>query len=307
LFVFIKHFGTLLDLVTAGWEVREAMYGGQIELPLAIRTLSLVGYAAVPFALVYWIRYGYKNFLLLPFLSVILFGLTQVGRAGMLMVTLQVFFASFWRDKHKGRQYVDMRFGKRIVVILLVIICIFFLGQLLREQTFVIDQEIIQAQLLNFKYYAFGGMSAFGYYLDNRIGDEDLTGGRYTFSSIYQLLGIHAQEMGIYNQYLPATYDGFVNVNIYTAFRPMIEDFGLFGAVMFMFSLGLISSIGFRLALRGSLSAIAFVIIIYTYLAFTVLAPLTQFSSYLVSIIIVPFTLAIMAPKRLSYPVIQQP
>lgn len=294
---FIRFFGSPGTFFSAGSGIREAMYGGELSVSLPVRAVSLVSYLAVSLALVYWIKFRFGLFLLLPYASVLVFGLAQAGRAGLLIVFLQTFLASYWQDLNRGRARADFRLGRRVLALALVVMVVFFSGQMFRNQSYRWSREEIRDQFGQFTLYAFGGVSAFSRYWSDRDFAAPATGGRYTFSSLYQLLGIRAQEAGIYDRYVSISDRRSEIINVYTAFRPLVEDFGVGGAVLFLFLLGLLSAAAFQSAQRGSPSALAILLASFTFLVFSVIAPLTQFNSFLLSATLGPFLLFILSAR----------
>ena len=157
---------------------------------------------------------------------------------------------------------------------------------MLRAQNFSFESDIVSQGFTSFKAYLFGGIAAFTTYLNQGLA-EDLGWGRFSFSSLYELLGIHKNEVGVYTDYLRVSE---INVNettnIFTAFRQFMDDFGIIGTVFFMMFLGAISHIFFQKATRGDMSSIAFMIVFYTFLFHTPLLSITVHNSVLISAIL---------------------
>ena len=156
-----------------------------------------------------------------------------------------------------------------------------------RYQNFEINSDSLVDITNVFSIYTFGGVAGFSSYLsDIHSFSSELTYGRYTFSSLYNILGIVKAEPGIYDQYLNISPKK--TANIYSIFRPLLEDFGYFGMIIWAFFLGFISNFVFYKAINGSMIAISLAISIYIYLMFSFIAPLTQFNSFLLSCFLGP-------------------
>lgn len=107
--------------------------------------------------------------------------------------------------------------------------------------------------------------------------------GFYTFTSIYRFFG--------YKKITPdAVFDEYNNVqqqmesNVYTTFRGMIMDFGIFGTIFFIFILGIALHFCFYIFLNGRKPIISTAIIIFMLVVF--------YYSFIISVLtwnIVPF------------------
>lgn len=101
--------------------------------------------------------------------------------------------------------------------------------------------------------YSSGHLYAFSdWFSDRYIGTSDFRGydqpilesGFYTFMGFFQALGdTRPVPLGTYDEYFEVP--GLLSTNIYTVFRGLISDFGLFGSLVFGAFLGLCSSISF--------------------------------------------------------------
>lgn len=87
--------------------------------------------------------------------------------------------------------------------------------------------------------YAFGQINAFSNWFSN-MGDLSYSLGGSTYLAIPNLLGITVRKQGVYG-----VIDGAVS-NIYTQNRGIIEDFGIFGGLVFWCILGIFAGIFYR-------------------------------------------------------------
>lgn len=89
-----------------------------------------------------------------------------------------------------------------------------------------------------------------------------LTMGFYTFMSFFHLAGDdRSLPMGIYDEFY--TYGDYVKGNLFTVFRGLINDFGLFGSLVFAFVAGIFCNLGFWRLLSCRNSAFAVMFFIY--------------------------------------------
>lgn len=290
---FIHYFGSLMNVLGAGWLLRDALK--EIQVPLIIRLILLLNYSGVILTILYGFLYRFHFLNILPYLSVLLMGVTQAGRAGTIMILFQIFIAVFWsaiikQKTTKGNPKFeslnpDVRVVKKSFYLVLIVGVIFAAGELYKAQSAL--SELDDKQLDTFKDYLFGGIAGFTYNLQHPEF-SDLFWGRYSFSSLFNLLGIYKAELGIYTTFVPLSDRSFSMGNIFTSFRPLIDDFGITGGMIFMFFLGLASSFIFLRSIWGSLTAISICIVLYTYLFHSFLLPITVHNSILLSIVVPP-------------------
>ncbi|MEB3383811.1 O-antigen polymerase [Flavobacterium psychrophilum] len=294
--IFVGYFGSITGVLTAGWALRGAMQ--EISLPLFVRAFMMLGYSSIILTLIYFIVYNkFKWYFLFPYISMLIMGITQAGRAGFIMILFQVFIMTYWREifnyviNSKDNSFTffnspEYKLIKSSFRLLTFVIIIFVGGDMLRSQDFSFNSDILIQGFSSFKAYLFGGIAAFTTYLDQGI-PEDLGWGRFSFSSLYELLGIHKNEIGIYTDYLRVSASNIDDTtNIFTAFRQYMDDFGVLGTVFFMMILGAFSHFFFQKAVKGDLASIGFMIVFYTYLFHTPLLSITVHNSVLISAIL---------------------
>ncbi|HLD53095.1 MAG TPA: O-antigen polymerase [Sediminibacterium sp.] len=293
--VFASYFGSIINVLTAGWAVRGALE--EIQVPLFTRAILMIGYSSIILTLVYRIVYKeFKWYFFFPYLSILLMGITQAGRAGFMMVLFQVFISHYWSIIYSQIKSRDnyISFSKKPEVqlvasalkLIIVIIIVFVLGDMLRSQSFSMAGETLSQGILSFQSYLFGGIAGFTTYYDSEyLRIVSLGFGRFSFSSLFELLGIYDSVGGIYDNYLRiSSKDYTLDVNIFTAFRQLIDDFGIIGGGLFMYISGFFSYKFFRKAINGDLGSIAMMIVIYTILFHSPLLLITVHNAVLVSL-----------------------
>jgi oligosaccharide repeat unit polymerase len=279
---FIDYFGSFQKLASSGDTIRTVVK--IIYIPLFVKLLLLLGYSAAILCLIYYITNGFRWFIVIPFIIIFLMGAVHSGRAGFIMLIVFIFFAIYWRDLFKNAfsgadTSVDRRLIIRTGVFVLFSIIVFVLGYMQRREDFSFHEAFSKDALQNFKVYLLGGISAF----EAELKSPELLArgfGKYNFSALYDLLGIAKNEFGVYTLFYPVSAaPGSPVVNIFTSFRPLIDDFGIIGGGIFMFLLGGIGGIAFNKAMNGSLPYLAFLIVLYGYLFHTPLLPITVHTS----------------------------
>ena len=105
-----------------------------------------------------------------------------------------------------------------------------------------------------------------------------------TFMGISNLLGIEERVQGIYPEYLNIGKNGFYGIsNVYTIFRPLVEDVGEAGTMLVMFFMGYISNYSFKniITHRNVFVNQVVIIAIFAYLMWSFVASFYAYTSYL--------------------------
>jgi oligosaccharide repeat unit polymerase len=107
---------------------------------------------------------------------------------------------------------------------------------------------------------AFGHMTVFSQWLSDYWNHADFspTLGGYTFSGPLEALGIQQRMPGIFVDFVELAVGD--TSNIHTAFRFLIQDFTIPGALVVLGIVGLIGGISFRLVSAGRWAAVPFLI-----------------------------------------------
>lgn len=84
--------------------------------------------------------------------------------------------------------------------------------------------------------------------------------GQYTFAGVFELLHIHTRVAGLYTDQVQIDGAGY---NIYTAFRGLIEDFTVPGALLFLAVVGFGAEIAYRRAKSGDLLSVGILAAFY--------------------------------------------
>ncbi|SNB32176.1 Probable transmembrane protein. O-Ag polymerase / Lipid A core - O-antigen ligase / O-Ag chain-length regulator family protein [Flavobacterium psychrophilum] len=297
---FVDHFGSFQAFFTAGALIRTDLFDGEIAMPFYAVVPMLFSYSAINLAMVYYVKYGFSWFQVIPFLSVLIMSFSQAARAGLVIVIFQILTGIIFRLLLKNDKNVEFKLIKPILLIIPTLFVVFTLVESFRYQNFSTSSDRIESTNDSFNVYTFGGVAGFSNYIDNIYPlDKPLTLGRYTFSSLYNVLGIDKAETGIYDQYLKVSPNN--TANIYSIFRPLIEDFGFLGFLIWAFVLGVVSNFCFEKSLKGSLVTLSMSISIYIYLMFSFIAPLTQFNSFILSCVLCPGILIYLSKSKGKY------
>ncbi|MGI9043674.1 MAG: O-antigen polymerase [Gemmatimonadaceae bacterium] len=138
------------------------------------------------------------------------------------------------------------------------------------------DTSLLNVVMMKLLTSAFGHMTVFSQWLTEYWREPfGPSLGKVTFAGPLEMLG--------YSQRIPGLFDSVVDLiagessNIYTGFRPLIQDFTIPGALTILVLLGFIGGTGFRLVAAGRWSAVPLLIIAYVTIFWT---PITWFWIY---------------------------
>lgn len=157
---------------------------------------------------------------------------------------------------------------------------------------------------------AVGHLPAFGDWLQVALHREmPLTYGAFTFGGLFEALNIQERFPGIYEENIELQLGGaVVETNIYTAFRGLIQDFGVPGALGVLFTLGMLGGWFFRKVAMQRLSSVPFLTIFYALAIWspigsitvynTLLAALAMFSIYIFAVPVLQRAQAVEAFSR---------
>jgi len=206
--------------------------------------------------------------LVLPILVTSLYG----SRMGIL------YGASFWLATYLASSVLHAGSGKSLgahllirigVVGVVVMLGLSGLAQVLRYTT--------RVEYLDwFRIFAdpFGFLAAFGIWYDGHgLQVQGFFYGARTFRRVVELVGI-SQPLA------PAIQVGFTSSNIYTVFRDLIEDFGHFGALLFLFVYGCVGYLAFSRLAAGRLRYLPLAGIVF---AFALTSPAISIFLYTVT------------------------
>lgn len=254
-----------------------ARYEGQFSIPPSVRLLTAVTYFAATLAAFLtastpaeqrrwklgfvWLAPLVAAMLVHTAKANVLYGLVMWG-AGW---TAGLAYASHVQRVARPGAWV------RPAIAVLVLAGLFVFSQGLRmNRTSIGDLPFLLDHL---RLYVVGHMPVFGHWVVNdmpRTAGESM--GAATFAGIAELLGLAHRQAGIYEG-----NTGFTDSNIYTAWRPLVEDFGIVGGAAFLAVLAYVAGLGWQLLRSGRLGGGALVI---AYVAYMTWSPITSIFVY---------------------------
>ncbi len=117
--------------------------------------------------------------------------------------------------------------------------------------------------------------------------------GQYTFAGVFDLLHIHTRVAGLYTDQVQIDGAGY---NIYTAFRGLIEDFTVPGALLFLAVVGFGAEIAHRRAKSGDLLCVGILAAFYAVTLWSFVVDVFIYNTIVLAFIVLIGYLAI-APR----------
>jgi oligosaccharide repeat unit polymerase len=120
--------------------------------------------------------------------------------------------------------------------------------------------------------------------------------GQYTFAGVFELLHIHSRVAGLYTDQVLINGVGY---NIYTAFRGLIEDFTVPGALLFLVVVGFGVQLAYRHVRSGDLAYVGILAAFYAATLWSFVVDVFIYNTIVLAFVVLIGYLAI-AP-RLSF------
>lgn len=265
-----------VELLSLGhlWSV--ARYANGESEPWSVRLLIMWVYpgallAGICFAMARCRLHKYLS--IAPLVPAALIGTLFAARAGLLfsVVCWLSGFLTIRYYENRGRYALFQR--KLVVSMLTLMVCAFlFFVAIDTVRIFQGGDDVelrIDAPRI-YKYFV-GSVPAFSSWVHGAHVPK-VTLGAYTFSGVFDLLGIKQRQLGVYEDYL--TLAGGEDINVYTLFRGLIEDFTLPGACLFNVLLGAVAGNASRLRSTSRVLTLA------GYYALILFSPITSLFTY---------------------------
>lgn len=216
-------------------------------------------------------------FSILPALLTLIVTNTKAVFLGAVFLFLSGYFAGLVKlGKHLPKLSVKKLIS--ILVLVFIFLGILYVSMIFRLGKF--DSSVIYIVNKKFLVYALGHVPAFDiWFSDNAFSGDHYFGVR-TFCGIFDFLGIFERVQGIYSD---RAYWLEFSSNVYTVYRPLVEDFGPYLGLFIMMLFGFFMNIVFNLTRysknprRGVvlLSAFYFYVLyfvtsVWSYMSFTV-------------------------------------
>jgi oligosaccharide repeat unit polymerase len=271
---------TIENLVLAsnqGYLARFGDVGVAAPPRLSQALLPFVYLAPAAGAIVFALGRGAKHKILglVSFLPAIAVTILQTAKAASLIAMTLWFSCYFATRLRQGKLAVFTRAHLFAGLIVATIVTTFFFAVGLARLAST-DVALLNVVLVKIATSAFGHMTVFSHWLSDYTGSAvSPTLGLVTFAGPLELLG--------FGHRVPGLFENFVDLaigetsNVFTGFRPLIQDFTIAGALALLALVGAVGGLGFRLVAAGKWSAVPLLIIAYVTIFWT---PVTWFWIY---------------------------
>lgn len=217
----------------------------------------------------------WKVLSLLVFLPAIAVTILQTTKAAILF-SLVLWFSSYFSSRLRTGKLAVFTKGHVVIAgILLGVVTIFFFAVSLARMAST-DLALLNLVMVKLATAAFGHMTVFSQWLGEYWNHPFAPSlGSITFAGPLEKLG--------YGYRIPGLFDSVVDLvagetsNIYTGFRPLIEDFTIPGALVVLSLLGFVGGLGFKKVAAGQWSGFPLLLIAYLTTLWT---PITWFWIY---------------------------
>ena len=250
------HLSNLLDfssLLKINNTLAVSRYSGKLDDGgLFAQFLAIFSYSAPLIGgFIYPICSSSKNKIIcyLSFLPLFFGGLTQGFKMGMIasvflfcsgLIVSHILLGN--ELKIKTRTLLYGCFSLLLLIAILLISMMFRIGKF--------DVQTFSEVRGKFIAYAFGHLPAFDIWFDSLSWQPtSLTYGGKLFMGITNFLGIMKREQGLYHEFQLISIDGAAT-NVYTLFRILVDDFGVFLCPIFCFIMGVFIQNSYRKLLR---------------------------------------------------------
>jgi oligosaccharide repeat unit polymerase len=225
---------------------------------------------------------------IISFLPAIAVTILQTTKAAMLFGVVLWLSSYFGTRLRKGKLAVFTRGHLLVALGVGAVMVTFFLAVgLARLAT--TDVSIVSVVFKSAMTAAFGHMAVFSQWLTEFARQPfSPTLGKVTFSGPLELLGFGQRIPGLFEDIVELV--GGDTTNIYTGFRPLIQDFTIPGALAILAVLGLVGGMGFRLVAAGKASALPLLMVAYVTIFWTPITWFWIYNSLTATVVAIGFT-----------------
>lgn len=258
-------------------------YGGAQYLPMELKLLS---YMIYPSALAVGALTGGKNWSwktrFIPVSLALGYGMVYSSRTVVILTIVAMISSDLAVRVFNHR--IQKNNIKNLLVLgtgMILVLPVIFIGlQWLRQG---VNSELFMFEMIQIARSSMtGSISAFSQWI-HEYDWLEYGWGRHTFAGPFELIGISTRVQGFFLEFSEV---GITHINIYTAFRGLLQDYGFWGTSLFSFLLGLISSFFFFHVKNGSILIVPLLSMCYGWILFSPFVSLFVNNSILTGYII---------------------
>lgn len=174
---------------------------------------------------------------------------------------------------------------KKTLLIAFLFFSLLFFSMLLRTDG--INQENIKSIGYRFVNYALGHMVAFDVWLTD-LYNPNTPFELKTFYGISNVIGLGERMQGVFDDFIDYSNANFPEemvTNVFSVFRFLIEDFGVYGSLFFLFVFGILTGFSYSISEKGCFSILntTFLVSSYVYVFFSLFTSFWSYTSYIVA------------------------
>jgi oligosaccharide repeat unit polymerase len=282
----LAHLSTWLE-VAATYSL--ARYQEDISEPLGARLLSVGFYLGSLAGGLLWQRPARRMDRLwaaAPVIVALLYAAVLTTRAVFLYAAILFLSAAFSGRVHGGTPLLRLIQRRSVLLVLAGASAVFVMAVALQLARGGLDDLSRVPEVIDhLRAWFFGHLPAFSGWLRrySPLG-EPLHLGQRTLGGIFQVLGIQQRARGVFTEVFDLGSGH--ETNIYTAFRGLIEDFGIPGALGSMLVVGAVGGILYGQAARGRSQVLPLLSVIYCYILWSPVASFLSYNSILLAFLI---------------------
>jgi oligosaccharide repeat unit polymerase len=282
--VYVKLNSNSTNLLIIPQEIALNRYTIGLIIPWYLKIIKVIIYSGMLIsAILLGFGINIKEIYYSPFI-ILLEGLLSAGKSGFLF-GLVLFLAFYFSTKAIRGEKFKLKIFKTLKYASYLSVFLFF-AQVGRLK--VLSSEIYFGVVNRLLSYAFSPILAFNQWFNqwfNQSFNQELSYGKFTFAGLADLFNISTRDDGVFQN--KAYLSNEIFTNVYTAFRSLIMDFGIFGS--FFFCIIIASLFGYlRLAIeRGKLFGAIFILsLILSFFLWSFFGSLFAYNTYFFSSIL---------------------
>lgn len=242
-----------------------------------------------------------KALALLPFLPVLVFTLVYTARAPLLY-QLILFLASVISTRIALKGNTLRLFTPAFIVwggVCVALLFLVFLVTQMNRMEAGFNSEQMLSTYEHLRVWFFGNISGFSMWFDQGIPLEAPVWGSYSLGGLFEMMGISVREPGLYDTYMNIGSREEIS-NIFTLFRLLIDDLGIFLVHLFFFAFGCIASWLYRTVRNGSWMFIPLLAAVYAFQFWSVIASIFTYNTNIMAFLVfggMVFVLTVRIPS----------
>jgi oligosaccharide repeat unit polymerase len=225
----------------------------------------------------------------IPIISNLLFTNTKAGVIASVFLWISSFIVGYI-EKNKKAPSIKLTRAFKVGMAVVGTFGLLYISMLLRIGD--LNSQTMDIVNRKFLVYALGQMPAFDYWFGNNNYNLDYSLGEYTFIGLFNAMGLSVRRQGLYTDVLLLSNGMYTNV--FTAFRGIIQDYGIIGGLIFYMIFGVSAGYFFQCALIGKRrNVIARVVLVssYFFILHSLFSSAWTYVSYILAFVVFAFYL----------------